>query len=68
MGRQTRLPKLLSGKESASLTGDTGSIPESGRSPGVENGNPHHYSYLGNPLGRGDWWAAVHGVIRVRYT
>ena len=36
MGRQTRLPKLLSGKESATLTGDTGSIPELGRSPGVE--------------------------------
>ena len=45
-----------------------GLILGKGRSPGVENGNPHHYSYLGNPMGRGDWWAAVHGVIRVRYT
>ena len=34
--------------------GNTGSIPESGRSPGEENGNPLQYSCLGNPRGRGD--------------
>ena len=27
-------------------TGDAGSIPGSGRSPGVGNGNPLHYSLL----------------------
>ena len=30
--------------------GDAGSIPGSGRSPGEGNGNPPHYSCLGNPL------------------
>ena len=33
-----------------------------GRSPGERNGNPLQYSYLGNPMDRGDWWAIVQGV------
>ena len=33
-------------------TGDTGSIPGSGRSPGEGNGNPLQYSCLGNPNGQ----------------
>ena len=37
-------------------------IPGWGRSPGVGNGNPLHYSGLGNPMDRGAWWATVHGV------
>ena len=41
---------------------DTGSIPGSGQSPGGGNGNPLQYSYLGNPMDRGAWWATVHGV------
>ena len=32
---------------------DAGSIPESGRSPGEENGKPFQYYCLGNPMGRG---------------
>ena len=32
-----------------------------GRSPGEANGNPLQYSYLGNPMDRGAWWATVHG-------
>ena len=43
---------------------DSGSIPGSGRSPGVENGNPLQYSCLGNPMGRGAWWATVQGVAK----
>ena len=43
-------------------TRDVGLISGSGRSPGVENGNPLQYSCLGNPMGRGAWWAIVHGV------
>ena len=35
---------------------------EGGRSPGEGNGNPHQYSCLGNPMDRGAWRAAVHGV------
>ena len=35
--------------------------------PGVGegNGNPLHYSYLENPMDRGDWQVTVHGVARV---
>ena len=43
---------------------DTGSIPGSGRSPSVGNGNPLQYSCLGNSMNRGPWWATVHGVAR----
>ena len=39
-------------------TRDTVSIPGSGRSPGVGNGNPLQYSYLENSMDRGAWWAA----------
>ena len=41
---------------------DVGSIPGLGRFPGGGNGNPLQYSCLGNPLDRGAWRAAVHGV------
>ena len=43
-------------------TGDTGSIPGSGRSPGKGNGNPLQYSCLGNPMDKGAWQATVHGL------
>ena len=36
-------------------------ILEWGRYPG-EGNNPPQYSCLGNPMDRGAWWAAVHGV------
>ena len=42
--------------------GDMGLIPGLGRSPGKGNGNPLQHSYVGNPMDRGSWWAAVHGV------
>ena len=44
---------------------DTGSIPESGRSPGGRHDNLLQYSYLENPMGWGAWWATAHGVQRV---
>ena len=37
-----------------------GSIPESGRSPGEENGNPLQYSCLESSMDRGAWWATIH--------
>ena len=46
--------------------GDAGSIPGSGRSPGVGNGNPLQYSCLGNPMDRGAWWAIVHRITKSR--
>ena len=44
--------------------GDTGSIPESGRSPGEGNGNPLQCSCLGNPKDRGAWQATIHRVTK----
>ena len=41
---------------------DVGSIPELGRSHGVENGNPLQYACLENSLDRRSWWATVPGV------
>ena len=52
----------LRGKGSACNSGDTGSIPGLGRSPGGGNGNPPQYSCWGNPMDRG---TTVHGVARV---
>ena len=52
-----RLPRWLSRN-----AGAAGSIPKSGRSSGVGNGNPLQYSCLENSMHRGDWRAAVHGV------
>ena len=43
----------LDGKESASIAGDPGSIPESGRSLGEGNGNPLYFSCLENPMDGG---------------
>ena len=47
---------------SAGDVGDMGSIPGSGRSPGIRNGNPLQYSCLENPMDRGAWQATVPGV------
>ena len=52
------------GEASACNTGDLGLIPESGRSLGEGNGNPLQYSCLENPMDRGAWQAAVHGVTK----
>ena len=45
------IPGGSAGKESACNAGDPGSIPESGSSPGVGNGNPLQYSCLGKSHG-----------------
>ena len=36
------------------------------RNYGEGNGNPLQYSCLENPMDRGAWWAAVHGVAKNR--
>ena len=54
----------LDGKGSACSTGDPGSIPGSGRSPGEGNGYPLQYSCLENPMDGGAWWALLHGVTK----
>ena len=43
---------------------DVSSIPWLGRSLGVGNGNPLHYSCLDNPMDRGTWQATDHGVAK----
>ena len=43
---------------------DTGSIPGSGRSPGVGNGTPLQYSCLENHMDRGAWWTMSHRVAK----
>ena len=45
--------------------GDLGSIPGWGRSPGGGHGNPLQCSCLENPMDRGAWRAAVHGVTNI---
>ena len=52
------------GKESVCNSGDLDLIPGSGRSPGEINGNPLHYSCLGNPIDTRTWWAIVNGVVK----
>ena len=46
-------------------TGDVGSIPWSGRSPGVGNGNLLHYSCLENSMDReAVAWPTVYGDLK----
>ena len=45
---------------------DTGLIPESGRSPGEGHANPLQCSCLEDPMDRGVWRSAVHGVTKSR--
>ena len=47
--------------DNAGASGDTGSIPRSGRSPGGGNGNTLQYSCQDNPMDRGAWQAIVLG-------
>ena len=47
---------------------DAGSIPGSGRSPGVGNGNLLQYSCLENSMDRGACRATIHGVAESNMT
>ena len=47
---------------------DTGLILGLGRAPGVGNGYLLHYSYLGNSMDGGAWWATVHGITESNMT
>ena len=63
---QGGLPSGSDGKESACNARDMDSVPVLGRSPGEGHGNPLQCSCLENPVGRGAWWAIVHGVAKSR--
>jgi len=43
---------------------DASSVPGWGRYHGGGHGDPLLYSCLENPMDRGTWWAAVHGVTQ----
>ena len=43
---------------------EVGSVLGSGRAPSGGRGNSLQYSCLENPVDRGDWQAAVHGVAK----
>ena len=63
LGIQNGLLKSRSSKEPTCNAGDVrdlGSIPGSGRSPGVGNGNPLQYSCLENSMDREAWRVVVH--------
>ena len=53
-------------KNTASNASDSGSIPESGRSPRVGNGNPLQYSCLENSMDRGAWRDTLLEVVKNR--
>ena len=55
------------GTESACNSGDSGSIPGSGRFPGEGNNYPLQYSCLENSMDRGAWEGIIHGVARVEH-
>ena len=44
--------------------GDLDSHSGAGRVSGEGNGYPLQYSFLGNPVDRGAWWATVHGAAK----
>ena len=44
--------------------GDAGSVPGLGKSPGGGHDNSLQYSCLENPMDRGGWQAAVHGITK----
>ena len=51
-------------RNSPANTGDAGSIPGLGRSPGEGNGNPLQYSWLETLMDRGAQGAIVHGIMK----
>ena len=51
-------------RDSACNTGDPGSVPGLGRSPGEGNVNPLQHSCLQNSLGREAFQATIHGVAK----
>ena len=51
-------------KNQSADSGDMSSIPGSGRSPGVGNGNPLQCSCLENSIDRRAWQATVQAVAK----
>ena len=49
-------------------TGDSGLIPESGRSPGEGNDNPLQYFCLENSMDKAVCWAPIHRISQLNTT
>ena len=64
MFKVTIFPGGSYGKEYACSVGDPGLIPGLETSPGEGNGYPLQHSCLENPMDRGAWRAAVHGITK----
>ena len=70
LGTLWGFPGGASGKKKKNLPAnagdirDTGSTPESGRSPGGEHGNSLQYSCLENPTDREPWRVMIHRVAK----
>ena len=62
IGKASGLPGGSVLKDLAARAEEAGSVPGSGRSPRGGHGNPLWYTCLGNPMDRGAWRAAVHGL------
>ena len=60
-------PMALVVKNPCVNAGARGSIPGSGRLPGVGNGNSLQYSFLESSMDTGAWQATVPGVERVTH-
>ena len=56
------LARWLSGKEFTCQCRGCRFDPWVWRSPAGGNGNPLQYSFLGNSMDRGAWWATVHVI------
>ena len=61
----TRFLGVSAGKELACNSGDLGSVPGLGRSPGKGKGYPSQYSSLMNSMDRASQ-ATSHGVTKIR--
>ena len=67
---QERIPEWIAisfcsyWRQTSSKSSDCRTFHWSKKHLGEGNGNPLQYSRLENPMDRGAWWAAVHGVAQ----
>ena len=71
LGKKIRVSLQLLGFPGGSVVknltanaGDVSLIPGLGRCPREGKDHLLQYSCLGNPTGRGAWWATIHGVAK----
>ena len=62
------LPRWLSSKEPACQETQETRVRSLGQEDPLGKWQPTPVFLLGNPTGRGAWWAAVHGVAGVRHS